>query len=129
MMMVEPAGVLFAGDIIQSGRVPFLDSPQVDTGNWMRAIEKVKKLNPVILIPGHGKASENAMEALNFTYDYLTFVRSKMKDAVDNWVSFEDAYNQVDWSRYEGLPAFDASNKGNAYRVFLEMEQSALGGE
>ncbi|MBQ0833135.1 MBL fold metallo-hydrolase [Marinobacter sp.] len=126
MMMVEPAGVLFAGDIIQSGRVPFLNSPQVDTENWMSAIEKVKKLNPVVLIPGHGKASENAMEALNFTYDYLAFVRNKMKAAADNWISFEDAYRQVDWSRYEELPAFDASNKGNAYRVFLDMEQKAL---
>ena len=129
MMMVEPAGVLFAGDIIQSGRVPFLNSPQVDTENWMRAIEKVRKLKPIVLIPGHGTASENAMEALNFTYDYLAFVRNKMKDAADNWVSFEDAYRQVDWSRYEDLPAFDASNKGNAYRVFLEMEQKVLGDE
>jgi glyoxylase-like metal-dependent hydrolase (beta-lactamase superfamily II) len=129
MMMVEPAGVLFSGDIIQNGRVPFLNSPEVDSGKWMQAIEKVKKLEPVVLIPGHGSASENAMEALNFTYDYLKFVREKMKYAVDNWFPFEDAYQQTDWSRYKGLPAFEASNKANAYRVYLEMEQSALGAQ
>lgn len=126
MMMVQPGGVLFSGDIIQQGRVPFLNSAQVDTGNWMKAIEKVKTLNPVVLIPGHGKASSNAMDALNFTYDYLSFVREKMKSAVDNWTPFEEAYQQTDWSRYEGLPAFDASNKANAYRVYLDMEQEAL---
>lgn len=129
MMMVEPAGVLFSGDIIQNGRVPFLNSPEVDSGQWMQAIEKVKKLKPVVLIPGHGSASENAMEALNFTYDYLKFVRERMKSAVDNWLPFEDAYQQTDWSQYKNLPAFDASNKGNAYRVYLEMEQNALGAE
>lgn len=128
LMMVEPAGVLFSGDIIQNDRVPYLASSEVDTGNWMRAIERVRDLNPKILIPGHGKASENAMEALNFTYDYLAYVRDRMGAAVEEWIQFEDAYAQTDWSRYEKLPAFDASNKANAYRTYLEMEKAALGG-
>lgn len=128
LMMVEPAGVLFSGDIIQSDRVPYLASSEVDTGNWMKAIDKVRDLNPRILIPGHGKPSENAMEALKFTYDYLSYVRDRMGTAVEEWVQFEDAYEQTDWSRYEQLPAFEASNKANAYRVYLEMEKTALSG-
>jgi glyoxylase-like metal-dependent hydrolase (beta-lactamase superfamily II) len=128
LMMVEPAGVLFAGDIIQNDRVPFLNSSEVDTANWMSAIKKVRELNPRILIPGHGRASENAMEALSFTYDYLAYVRDRMGVAVEEWIEFEDAYAQTDWSRYQSLPAFDASNKANAYRVYLEMEKAALGG-
>lgn len=128
LMMVQPARVLFSGDIIQSGRVPYLASSEVDTKNWMEAIDKVREMNPKILIPGHGKASENAMEALNFTYDYLAYVREQMGAAVEKWVQFEEAYAATDWSRYEGLPAFDASNKANAYRVYLEMEKAALGG-
>ncbi len=128
LMMVEPAGVLFSGDIIQNDRVPYLASSEVDTGTWMKAIEKVRELNPRILIPGHGKPSENAMEALSFTYDYLAYVRDRMGAAVEEWIQFEDAYKQTDWSRYENLPAFNASNKANAYRVYLEMEKTALGG-
>ncbi|WP_206081083.1 MBL fold metallo-hydrolase [Marinobacter orientalis] len=128
LMMVEPAGVLFSGDIIQNDRVPYLASSEVNTGNWMSAIDKVRELNPRILIPGHGQASENAMEALNFTYDYLAYVRDRMGAAVEEWTEFEDAYEQTDWSRYQNLPAFDASNKANAYRVYLEMEKAALGG-
>lgn len=128
LMMVQPAGVLFSGDIIQHGRVPYLASSEVDTGNWMQAIDKVREMKPKILIPGHGSASENAMEALNFTYDYLGYVREQMGAAVENWIPFEDAYEAADWSRYKGLPAFEASNKANAYRVYLEMEKAALGG-
>ncbi|MBW7469783.1 MBL fold metallo-hydrolase [Marinobacter sp. M216] len=129
MMMVQPAGVLFSGDIVQSGRIPFLNSDQVDTGQWMAAIDKVRAMQPSILVPGHGEASDNAMEALNFTYNYLAFVRNEMKKAVENWVPFEEAYQQTDWSRYENLPAFEASNKANAYRVYLDMEKAALGEE
>lgn len=129
MMMVEPGGVLFSGDIIQNGRVPFLNSDEVDTENWMKAIEKVRKLEPKVLIPGHGGASPNAIEALDFTYNYISFVRTQMKLAVENWMPFEDAYQQTDWSSYESLPAFDASNKANAYRVYLDMEKTALGSE
>ncbi|SNC74613.1 Glyoxylase, beta-lactamase superfamily II [Marinobacter sp. es.048] len=128
LMMVEPAGVLFSGDIIQNGRVPFLASSEVDTANWMTAIDEVRALEPEILVPGHGRASGNAMAALDFTYDYLSFVREKMGDAVKQWLQFEEAYEQTDWSRYANLPAFDASNKANAYRVYLEMEKEALEG-
>jgi len=128
LMMVEPTGVLFSGDIIQNGRVPYLASSEVDTANWMQAIKKVRAMNPEILVPGHGMASEDAMAALDFTHDYLAYVREQMGAAVENWVQFEDAYKQTDWSRYEGLPAFEASNKANAYRVYLEMEKTALGG-
>lgn len=129
MMVVQPSGVLFSGDIIQSGRIPFLNSDEVDSENWMEAIEKVRKLEPSILVPGHGAASDDAMQALAFTYDYLAFVRDRMQKAVENWVSFEDAYKHTDWSRYETLPAFEASNKANAYRVYLEMERTVLGSE
>ncbi|MBZ2168062.1 MBL fold metallo-hydrolase [Marinobacter sp. F4216] len=128
LMMVEPAGVLFSGDIIQSGRIPYLASSTVNSENWMKAIEQVRELSPRYLVPGHGAASENAIEALNFTFNYLSYVREAMGEAVENWLPFEEAYAQTDWSRYEGLPAFDASNRANAYRVFLEMEQAALGG-
>lgn len=128
LMMVAPAGVLFSGDIIQNNRVPYLASSEVDTANWMTAIEKVRELNPRILIPGHGRASENAMEALSFTYDYLAYVRDRMGGAVEEWIEFEEAYEQTDWSRYRNLPAFEASNRANAYRVYLEMEKAALSG-
>ncbi|QSP93881.1 MBL fold metallo-hydrolase [Marinobacter salinisoli] len=128
LMMVQPAGVLFSGDIIQNGRIPYLASSEVDSANWLNAIERVRELAPTYLVPGHGPASSNAMEALQFTHDYLSFVREEMGNAVDNWIPFEDAYEQTDWSRYETMPAFDASNKANAYRVFLEMEKAALGG-
>ena len=129
MMMVEPDGVLFAGDIVQNGRIPFMNSDDVDTKQWLNALAVVEKLNPKFIIPGHGKPSTAAKQAIQFTRDYILYVRAAMRKAVENWTDFDVAYRQTDWSRYEKIPAFDANNRGNAYRIFLELESNELGGK
>ena len=128
MMMVEPDGVLFAGDIVQNGRIPFMNSDDVDTKQWLTALSVVEKLNPKFIIPGHGKPSTAAKEAIGFTRDYILYVRAAMSKAVANWTDFDVAYRQTDWSKYAKMPAFDANNRGNAYRIFLEMEHNQFGG-
>jgi glyoxylase-like metal-dependent hydrolase (beta-lactamase superfamily II) len=124
MMMVEPDGVLFAGDIVQNGRIPFMNSDDVDTRQWLKALEVVEQLDPKFIIPGHGRPSTAAKEAIAFTRDYIRFVRGRMGAAVESWTDFDAAYRQTDWSKYAGMPAFDANNRGNAYRIFLELEKS-----
>ena len=124
MMMIEPDGVLFAGDIVQNGRIPFMNSDDVDTTQWLAALAEVAALDPKFIIPGHGHASSAAKDAIAFTRDYITFVRAAMRKAVDEWTDFDVAYRQTDWSKYAGLPAFSSNNRGNAYRIFLELEQS-----
>jgi len=122
MMLVEPDGVLFAGDIVQNSRVPFMNSDDVDTRQWLTALQEVGRLKPKFIIPGHGTPSTAAKEAIVFTRDYIGYVRAAMQKAVDNWTDFDQAYAETDWSKYKGLPAFDANNRGNAYRIFLELE-------
>lgn len=126
MMMVEPAGVLFAGDIVQNHRIPALDGPAVDTANWLKGLATVRKLKPRFIIPGHGEPSTDAISAIDFTRGYLTYVRRHMRQAVENWKDFEQAYARTNWTKYENLPAFKAANKRNAYRVYLDMEKSLL---
>lgn len=122
MMMVEPDGVLFAGDIVQNGRIPFMNADDVNTERWLKALDKVRELNPQFIIPGHGRPSTAAQQAISFTKDYITYVRAAMKKAVDNWVDFDIAYQTTDWSQYAKLPAFGANNRGNAYRIYLELQ-------
>ena len=81
MMMVEPDGVLFAGDVVQNGRIPFMNADDVDTANWLRSLAEVEKLAPKFIIPGHGRPSTDAKEAIAFTRDYITYVRAAMAKA------------------------------------------------
>lgn len=124
MMMVEPDGVLFAGDIVQNGRIPFMNSDDVDTANWLRGLAEVQKLDPKFIIPGHGRPLTAAKQAIAFTHDYIAYVRSAMGKAAEDWADFDTAYQQTDWSGFQSTPNFNSVNRGNAYRVFLEMEQS-----
>jgi len=124
MMLVEPDGVLFAGDIVQNSRIPHMNSDDVSTMQWLAALGEVEKLDPKFIIPGHGKASTQAREAIAFTRDYIEYVRSAMATAVKDWTDFDAAYEKTDWSKYRDMPAFAANNRGNAYRIYLELEQS-----
>jgi len=124
MMMVEPDGVLFAGDIVQNGRIPFMNSDDVSTTQWLNALGEVEKLDPKFIIPGHGRTSTEAKQAIAFTRDYIQYLRNTMTKAVQNWTDFDAAYDQADWSKYRDMPAFASNNRGNAYRIFLELEQS-----
>jgi glyoxylase-like metal-dependent hydrolase (beta-lactamase superfamily II) len=124
MMLVEPDGVLFAGDIVQNSRIPHMNSDDVSTTQWLAALGEVEKLDPTFIIPGHGKASTQAKEAIAFTRDYIQLVRSAMAAAVQGWTDFDVAYEATDWSKYRDMPAFAANNRGNAYRIYLELEQS-----
>jgi glyoxylase-like metal-dependent hydrolase (beta-lactamase superfamily II) len=124
MMMVEPDGVLFAGDLVQNGRIPFMNSDDVSTTQWLDALIEVEKLDPRFIVPGHGRISTEARQAIAFTRDYILHLRNTMAAAVQNWTGFDVAYSQADWSKYRDMPAFLTNNRGNAYRIFLELEQS-----
>ena len=124
MMMVEPDGVLFAGDIVQNGRIPHMNSDDVSTTQWLAALGEVEKLDPKVIIPGHGRTLTEASQAIAFTRDYIQYLRGAMAAAVQNWTDFDVAYSEADWSKYRDFPAFASNNRGNAYRIFLELEQS-----
>lgn len=124
MMMVEPDGVLFAGDIVQNSRIPFMNSDDVSTTQWLHALGEVEKLDPKFIIPGHGRTSTQAKQAIAFTRDYILYLRNAMAAAVQSWTEFDAAYDQTDWSKYRDIPAFAANNRGNAYRIYLELEQA-----
>ncbi len=123
-MLVEPDGVLYSGDIVYAGRVPFIGD--ADTRLWLTSIDRLLAIPERVMVPGHGPASRNPQRDARLTRDYLTFVRQQMGVAVQNFVGFDEAYRKVDWSRFSAEPAFDAANRRNAYNVFLQMEQEIL---
>jgi glyoxylase-like metal-dependent hydrolase (beta-lactamase superfamily II) len=128
IMLVRDYGVLFSGDVIYKGRVPFLDSPQTDIERWLQGLDYLYNLQPQprFVIPGHGAPSEDLRASVALTRDYLNYIRAAMRKAVVDFVPFDEAYKATDWSAYEDMPAFDASNRGNAYRIYLEMEAESF---
>jgi glyoxylase-like metal-dependent hydrolase (beta-lactamase superfamily II) len=113
--------VLFAGDLVFRGRVPYVG--QADSRHWIDALGELIKMDPQIVVPGHGEKSTSAREDLELTRDYLVYLRQSMGAAARDMEPFEDAYARADWSRFEHLPLFKAANRMNAYNTYLLMER------
>ncbi|MCD6079556.1 MAG: Cephalosporinase [Ramlibacter sp.] len=113
--------VLFAGDMVFRGRIPFVG--QADSRQWIAALDTLLKMEPRVVVPGHGGLSTEARVDLQLTRDYLAFLREAMGSAAREMEPFDDAYARVDWSRFEHLPLFRAANRMNAYNTYLLMER------
>ena len=120
MVFVPSEKVLFAGDLIFRGRIPFVGN--ADSKGWLVALDEIEKMNPNIVLPGHGTYSVKPSEDIAFTRDYLKYLRETMSSAALNLDPFEEAYAQADWSEYEGMPLFRAANRMNAYNVYLSIQ-------
>lgn len=113
--------VLFAGDLVFRGRVPFVG--QADSKHWIAALDQLLRFDAHVIVPGHGPHSTQAKEDLTLTRDYLAYLRRAMGEAARNLEPFDEAYRKADWSRFEKLPLFNAANRMNAYNTYLLMEQ------
>jgi glyoxylase-like metal-dependent hydrolase (beta-lactamase superfamily II) len=125
VVILRQERLIFCGDIIVSGRIPFVG--EADSRRWLSAIDRLLALRPVIMVPGHGPVSRDPARDLVFTRDYLLYLRQQMGRAVADLVPFDQAYAATDWSRYAGVPAFEAANRINAYGTYLLMEKESLG--
>ncbi len=124
-LYVEPDSVLFSGDIIFEGRVPFLGDS--NTRRWVEVLERMDNEKLVALVPGHGSVAQNPNQAIRLTRRYIAFLRERMEQAVHELIPFDEVYAGIDWSEFEGLPAFAEANRRNAYQVYLSLEEESLG--
>lgn len=79
-------------------------------------------IDPKVIVPGHGPHSTDPVQDLQFTRDYLQFLRDSMHDAARDLDEFDQAYQTTDWSTYETVPLFQAANRMNAYNVYLSIQ-------
>lgn len=124
MLLVEQESVLFAGDVMFAGRVPFVGD--ADSRAWLAALDRLAEIAPRHVIVGHGPHSDDAPADIDLTRRYLRHLRKAMGAAVEELATFEEAYERADWSGFAHLPAFEAANRGNAYNTYLLMEREAL---
>ena len=113
--------VLFAGDIVFRGRVPFVG--QADSRHWIAALDQLLTMEAQVVVPGHGGLSTQPRADLQLTRDYLAYLRESMGAAARDMEPFDEAYARTDWSRFEAMPLFRAANRMNAYNTYLLMER------
>jgi glyoxylase-like metal-dependent hydrolase (beta-lactamase superfamily II) len=113
--------VLFAGDTVFRGRIPFVGL--ADSRRWIGALERLLAFDVAVMVPGHGPQSLQPADDIRLTRDYLLHLRATMGEAARQLEPFDEAYRRADWSRFEKLPLFGPANRMNAYNTYLLMEQ------
>jgi glyoxylase-like metal-dependent hydrolase (beta-lactamase superfamily II) len=116
-------GVLFAGDLVFRGRIPFVG--QADSARWIESLDRLLAFDARLIIPGHGPASTSARADLQLTRDYLVHLRQTMGEAARNLEPFDEAYAKADWTGFEHLPLFRVANRMNAYNTYLLLEKGS----
>lgn len=125
VVLAERSGVLFSGDLVFRGRIPFVG--QADSRQWITSLGQLIALKPRTVVPGHGPLSQEPLADLALTRDYLVHLRAAMAEAAANLEPFEEAYARADWSRFAHLPLFRVANRMNAYNTYLLLEQQGTG--
>ena len=120
-VFVPSQKLLFAGDLVFRGRVPFVG--QARSGEWIEALTRLLALDAQAVVPGHGPVSRDARADMELTRDYLAYLRETMGRAARDMEPFDEAYARTDWSRFAHLPLFGAANRMNAYNTYLLMER------
>ncbi len=123
-MLVEPDKVLFSGDLIFEGRLAFVGN--ADSKKWLETLIQLETEGLAALVPGHGAASDNPEKIIALTRSYLAHLRRVMGAGIEDFTPFDEVYANADWSKFKDLPAFDESNRVNAYQVYLSMEAELL---
>lgn len=124
LLFVEEDKALFAGDLFFSGRLPFVGN--ADSKRWLQALDRMLDVQPAVVVPGHGPASRTPRDDMLLTQRYLRYLREQMGNAVQELLSFEEAYARTDWSPFKDYPAFTQANRLNAYGTYLLMEKESL---
>lgn len=112
--------VIFAGDLVYVDRLLGV-LPFSSAYGWLVSLEEVAKLQPRLIIPGHGAICD-LPKAQKESTGYLRLLTTYMTSAVDKGEDLQQAINSLDQSAFAYLANYESLKGGNASRVYLEME-------
>lgn len=103
-------GVLFAGDLVFEGRVPFLG--QAHLGKTIRALRAIESLGERTIVPGHGALCDTAYVAR--TRAYLEDLRAVVADLIARGWSKSEVLGS------DELPSWWTDDRPEVLRVNIE---------
>ena len=95
----SPDMIAYVGDLLFSKGHPYM--VDADILAWIDALERVKLLEPFVVVPGHGETL--SAKGLDKTLDYLTSLRDQVSSLLDRGAEADEIVSRVDLSGF-GFP-------------------------
>jgi glyoxylase-like metal-dependent hydrolase (beta-lactamase superfamily II) len=86
MLWIPGQRILITGDVLFNDmHVYTAETDSKARGKWLKSLQKIRELKPLVVIPGHSKvgASLDASTAVDFTESYLLVFEKELKTAKD----------------------------------------------
>ena len=112
--------VLFAGDLVYKERIPFMGDRNASSKGWLKALEELKKYDARIILGGHNYPLDKS--AIDWTYNYIKFVRDTVKKLKDEGYFIDEIKQAFKGNPYEKVKMYDVFHNQNVYKVFNELD-------
>ena len=116
----ETSGVLFAGGLLDSQRIPDIQDSTLD--GWHAALVALRALHPATVVPGHGPAAAGDA-VIGAVERYLAQLTERTRALVDAGASLMDVPDAVALSEFSRWDQYDTIHRRNASIAFLRFER------
>lgn len=86
--------VLFGGDVVVNRFFPIMPDGDANGRNWIKMLERMEKLNPAIVVPGHGEVGDAVLIAK--MREYLEFVRDRVEQMKSQGSTLADVEKRLE---------------------------------
>jgi glyoxylase-like metal-dependent hydrolase (beta-lactamase superfamily II) len=117
--------VLFAGDVlVEDGVSMVVDG---NSSELLRVLDTVDRMNPTVVVPGHGAIPARPADLVRRTRDYLTGLQAEMRAAVEKGVPMRRAMASLPPADSTRPVSLNSRRRRNAVRVYVEEERKYMG--
>jgi glyoxylase-like metal-dependent hydrolase (beta-lactamase superfamily II) len=118
----EPSGVLFAGGLLDQGRIP--DVQDGDAAGWKNALKALRRLPIQTVVPGHGPAAPASV--VDTVARYLDQLEARMLGLLNAGAALSEAADQAVLPEFTGWDQYDTIHRRNASIVYVRLERELL---
>ncbi len=133
MVWMPEEKVLFGGDIVFDGRLPFLGSGF--SKSWLKCLDRILEMDPLFVLPGHGKpmlTRERIRNRVKWTRKYISDLRKTIRKMIEEGRDLDYIRENINTAlveidpMYAQVPVFFDVNPVNAYYVYFEIENELI---
>lgn len=123
MLHLPNEDVVFTGDVVYTERMLGIH-PQSDPVGKLESFRKLEELDPAIVVPGHGAATDLAT-ARRDTGDYLEALIREVRAGLDDWETLDETVERIaELPPFQHLLHYDDWHRVNVNRTYLFLEAS-----